>query len=93
MAELAQEAAEQFVCSLYLPNTKMSEVGELRWLFFKQKQALSEKLPPTKAALQQAVLRAHYQAMIWENDKTASPQSLPQKGMDGRKMMSQNGSQ
>ena len=60
-SELAQEAAEQFVCSLYFPNTKISEVGDLRWLFFKQSQALSEKL---------------------------TPQSLPQKGMDGRKMMS-----
>ena len=34
-SELAQEAAEQFLCSLYLPNTKISEVGELCWLFFK----------------------------------------------------------
>jgi len=33
----------------------------MRWLFFKQKQALSEKLPPTKAALKQAILRAHDQ--------------------------------
>jgi len=72
-SELAQEAAEQFVCSLYLPNTKISEVGDLRWLFFKHNQALSEKLPPTKAALKQAILRAHYQAMIWENDNTANP--------------------
>jgi len=63
-SELAQEAAEQFVCSLYLPNTKICEIGDLHWLFFKKNQALSEKLPPTKAALQQAILRTHYQAMI-----------------------------
>jgi len=93
-SELAQEAAEQFVCSLYLPNTKISEVGDLRWLFFKQNQALSGKLPPTKAALQQAILRAHYQAIIYGRmTALQTPQSLPQNGMDGKKMMSQNGSQ
>jgi len=40
-SELAQETAEQFMCSMYLPNTKISEVGNLRWLFFKQNQTLS----------------------------------------------------
>jgi len=54
-SEFAQEAAEQFVCLLYLPNTKISEVGDLHWLFFfKQNQAHSKKLPPAKAALLQA---------------------------------------
>jgi len=72
-SELAQEAAEQFVCSLYLPNTKICKVGDLCWLFFNQNQALSEKLQPTKAALQQAILRAHYQARIWDNDNAANP--------------------
>jgi len=93
-SELAQEAVEQFVCSLYvltlqtpqsLPNTKINEVGDLRWLFFKQNRALSEKLPLAKAALQQAIFRAHYHAMIWENDNTANPTIPSQVGYGWKK--------
>ena len=80
LSKLAQEAAEQFVCSLYFPNTTISEVGDLHWLFFKQSQALSEMLPLTKANLKQAILRAHYQAVIWENDNTANPTIPPPEG-------------
>ena len=28
---------------------------------------------PTKAALKQAILRAHYQAMVWKNDIIPNP--------------------
>jgi hypothetical protein len=72
-SETAVEEAERFVCSLYLPNTKISDVGDLHWWFFMKKQAQSEKLPTTIDALQQAVRRAHYQAMIWNNDKVPNP--------------------
>ena len=61
-------AIEKLVCLLYLPGTQISSVNELRWFLFQRKEAKSERLPPTKAALKQAILRAHYQAMVWKND-------------------------
>ena len=67
---------EKFVCQLYLPKTEMCSVKELRWWLFRKKQAQSERLPPTQAALKQAILRAHYQLLVWNNDVVANP-SLP----------------
>ena len=66
-------AIEAFVCKLYLPNTEMTRVGDVRWWLFKKKQAQSEGLPPTLSALHHAILRAHYQAIIWNNDVIATP--------------------
>ncbi|CAH3043013.1 unnamed protein product [Porites lobata] len=66
-------AIEKLVCQLYLPKTKISSLKDLRWLLFRRKQAESERLPPTQAALREAIKRAHYQAMIWANDKVANP--------------------
>ena len=66
-------AIEKLVCQLYLPKTKISSLKDLRWLLFRRKQAESERLPPTQAALREAIKRAHYQAMIWTNDKVPNP--------------------
>ena len=66
-------AIEKLVCQLYLPKTKISSLKDLRWLLFRRKQAESERLPPTQAALREAIKRAHYQAMIWANDKVPNP--------------------
>ena len=30
-------------------------------------------MPPTQAALHQAILRAHYQLLVWNNDHVANP--------------------
>ena len=57
-------AIEKLVCLLYFPGTQISSVKEHRWFLFRRKQAESGRLPPTKAALKQAILRAHYQAMV-----------------------------
>ena len=62
-------AIEKLVCQLYLPKTKISSLKDLRRLPFRRKQAESERLPPPQAALREAFKRAHYQAMIWANDK------------------------
>ena len=67
---------EKFVCQLYVPRTDICTVKELRWWLFRKKQAQSEWLPPTQAALSQAILRAHYQLLVWNNDKVANP-TLP----------------
>ena len=57
-------AIEKLVCLLYFPGTLISSVKEHRWFLFRRKQAESERLPPNKAALKQAILRAHHQAMV-----------------------------
>jgi len=41
---------------------------------FTKKQAQSERLPPTRDALHQAILRAHYQVLIWNNDTISNPE-------------------
>ena len=68
-------ALEKFICQLYVPNTPVSSVKELkcRWLFFPKKQAQSERLPPTKTALDETIKRANYQAMVWLNDIEPNP--------------------
>ena len=73
---------EKLVCQLYLPKTEMSSVSEVRWWLFRKKQAQSERLPPTHAALRQAILRAHHQALVWNNDVVANP-TLPSPENDG----------
>jgi len=46
--------------------------NELKWSLFKKKQAQSERLPPIHGALREAILRAHYQTMVWNNDKVSN---------------------
>ena len=49
-------------------------VKEPRLSLFKKKQAQSDKLPPTQAALQPAILRARYQLMVWNRDRITNPE-------------------
>lgn len=67
-------AIEKLVCQLYQPKTHISEVKDLRWWLFRKKQAESERLPPTQAALKEAIMRAHYQTMVWNNDEVPNPE-------------------
>lgn len=78
------EGAEKFVCQLYQPNTSKSKVNELSWSLFKKKQAQSERLPPTHGALREAPPRAHYQTMVWNNDKVPNP-NIPSRENYGSK--------
>ena len=61
------------LCWMYQPKTDIKTVKALRWSFFKKNQAESKRLPPTQAALHQAILRAHYQLLVWNNDHVANP--------------------
>lgn len=65
---------EQYVCVLYKPGTSLRTVAELHWKLFCEKQAEGEKLPPTRGAVLQMILRAHYQAVIWEADMIPMPE-------------------
>ena len=67
---------KKYVCKLYDVKTHVDTLEELRWLFFKRKQVHSEELPPTKATLYQAVLRAHFQLIVWNNDIIPNPELL-----------------
>ena len=67
---------EKFVCQLYVSRTDICTVKELRWWLFRQKQAQSERLPLTQDALSQAILRAHDQLLVWNNDEVAN-RTLP----------------
>ena len=49
---------------LYQNDSKATTLASLRWMMFKTKQALSEKLPPTRGALLPALKRANFQALI-----------------------------
>ncbi|KAL9978164.1 hypothetical protein ACROYT_G015654 [Oculina patagonica] len=55
------------------PTSNLTTVKELRWSLFKKKQAESDRLPPTQAALHQAILRAHFQLMVWNKDAVPNP--------------------
>ena len=76
---------EKLVCQLYQPNTRCSKVKDLRWLLFRKSQAQSEKLPPTLSALKQAIMRAHYQCIVWNNDVVPNPE-LPSPANYGWKL-------
>ena len=39
-----------------------------------KKQVQSDRLPTTKAAIHEVLLRAHHQAMVWNNDKVTNPE-------------------
>lgn len=70
------EVLEKFLCQVYLPNTTIVDIGELRWHFFTKKQLTNEMLPPTKAALLAAIKRANYQALIWGSCNEQKPNVL-----------------
>ena len=72
-----ETAIDKLVCQLYLPKTTITEVKERRWWLFRKKQAQSERLLPTQAALHETILRVHYQLMVWNNDRARNPQLPP----------------
>ena len=68
-----RSGVEQLVCRMYQPKTDIKTVKALRWSLFKKNQAESERLPPTQAACHQAILIAHYQHLVWNNDLCSKP--------------------
>ena len=52
-------------------------IPQLRWWFFKKRQAQSESLPPTQSTLKAAILRAHFQTMTWMQASIADQNLLP----------------
>ena len=67
-------ALESLLCKVYKSDTAITKVEEMRWWLFAKKQVQAENLPPTQGALYQAILRAHYQTLIWNNATTPKPE-------------------
>ena len=70
---------ERLVCQLYHPVTKIYSVCQRveTAALPKKTQAQSKRLPPTQAALQQSIMRAHFQALVWNLDTVAEPDLPP----------------
>ena len=64
---------ELYMCHLSVPSTHVTTVKEMRWFLFSKKQHADEKLPPTKAALEQMIKRANYVALVWKECGTSCP--------------------
>jgi hypothetical protein len=77
-------ALEECVCQLYLPKSKTTDVGKLRWQLFTKSQAEADTLPPIQAALKYHIYRANCQSMIWCNARV-SDQMIPSPDMYGWK--------
>ena len=80
-----ESAIEAFVCQLYESGTTVVDVGDLRWIILTNKQLESQKLPPTRGALHEAIACAHFQAIVWYEVNTPHPSHHQQQSMGGRK--------
>ncbi|KAG1681488.1 hypothetical protein GQR58_011811 [Nymphon striatum] len=54
---------ERFVCKLYLKDTPMTSINEVRKEIFLKRYL--DALPPTKDALEFHIHRANYQSLVW----------------------------
>ena len=59
------------MCQLYVPGTNIKSVKEKSWFLFSKWQYTDEKLPSTKAALEQMMKRNNYVATIWKQSGIA----------------------
>ena len=72
-SDKTMKAIEKFVCELNVPKTSLSRVKGRRWWLFRKKQAQPDRLPPTQGTQPEAVLHAHHQVTVWNNDIVANP--------------------
>ena len=68
---------QQFICTVYQPQTQIVSVKKLRWWLFKKKQTKSGRLPPSPGDMRQAILRAHHQAIISSHVTVPQPVAPP----------------
>ena len=65
MSDASMVQLERFVVLMYDRTSECLEVNEARKQQFIQKSRTLEAIPPTKAALEQHIKRASYQARCW----------------------------
>ena len=87
MPQALMELCERFVCLLYR-SSAITDVNKLRYHIFAPKASPSDQLPPTKDALYQHVLRANYQASIWQRALYGKPE-IPSPNGHGREVTSE----
>ena len=73
--EILQQV-EKFVCQLYLRETEISEINQVRKEMFLASKKSLDTLPPTKDALDLHIQRANYQCLVWKQALTPI-QDLP----------------
>ena len=66
---------ERFVVLMYDRTSECLKVNEAKKQLFIQKSRTLEAIPPTKAALEQHIKRASYQARCWSRALVQNPQS------------------
>ena len=68
------------VLQLYMKSRPKSvtTLGALRWYLFSKNQTETNKLPPTRKAFQQMMIRVHFTAMQWKSSYLQHP-NLPLK--------------
>ena len=76
---------EKFICKLYALSVTVESLDQMRWKLFSKRKAEGAKLPPTQETLKQAIYRAHYQALIWQNDIVPNPDIPPPQNYGWRK--------
>ncbi|KAJ8375321.1 hypothetical protein SKAU_G00059010 [Synaphobranchus kaupii] len=64
VSELSKSLLERFVVLMYDRTSETTEVNEARKQLFTQKSRALDNMPPTKAALEQHIKRATYQANV-----------------------------
>eukprot|EP00794_Sanderia_malayensis_P013061 gene13061-14405_t len=73
---------EQFIVYLYDRGSTLESVNATRQMLFSHKNRTLENIPPSQGALKQHILRASYQANIW-NQMLSNLQVLPEPEMCG----------
>ena len=73
VSETLHKLCEKFVCLLYRSGTLIEEVNKLRHQLFVTRATQSDQMPPTQDALRQHVLRANYQAGVWQRALEREP--------------------
>ena len=73
VSETLHKLCEKFVCLLYRSGTLIEEVNKLRYQLFVTRATRSDQMPPTQDALRQHVLRANYQAGVWQRALEREP--------------------
>ena len=68
-----QSSVLRLLQGLIVVAADISTMEELRWFLFRKKQAKSDRLSPSHAALLQAILRAHFNLMVWNKDYVPNP--------------------
>ena len=73
MSDACMIQLERFVVLMYDRTSECLEVNEARKQLFKQKSRTLETIPTTKAALEQHIKRASYQAPCWSQTLVQNP--------------------